>query len=42
MTIPTIGRVAIVQAPSGSVTGWITPAGMDDDDDGGMDYGIHD
>lgn len=42
LTVPGIGRVAIVQAPGGSVTGWITPTGMDDDDGGEMAYGIHD
>lgn len=26
--IPTIGRVAIVQAPGGSVTGWMTPSDL--------------
>ncbi|MFZ2100708.1 MAG: VOC family protein [Oricola sp.] len=28
--VPGVGRIAIVQAPSGSVTGWMTPAEMGD------------
>lgn len=41
--VPGLGRFAIVQAPGGSVSGWVTPAEMGGTaNPGDMEYGIHD